>query len=85
MNVAFGCIALLGLLLIALGLAVSGLLALHESAAARHMALEVEHTPRNAETGIVRGAEAVGMHAIWFRSREQTVAELSALLGNGSP
>jgi carboxylesterase len=47
--------------LLALGLAVSGLLVLHESAAARHMALEVEHTPRNAETGIVRGAEAVAL------------------------
>jgi carboxylesterase len=45
--------------LLALGLAVSGLLVLHESMASRHLALEIEHTPRDRETGIVRGAEPV--------------------------
>jgi len=47
--------------LLALGLAVSGLLVLHESAGSRHMALEIEHTPRDRETGIVKGAETVDL------------------------
>lgn len=47
--------------LLALGLAVSGLLVLHESAASRHMALEIQNTPRDRETGIVKGAESIDL------------------------
>ncbi len=43
--------------LIALGLLFSGAFVLHEAAAARHLALEVEGALRDSDTGVLRGAD----------------------------
>jgi len=47
--------------LIAIGIAVSGVLMIHEACVSRHMALEVQTTPRSGTTGIVKGAEAISL------------------------
>ena len=49
--------------MLALGIAISGVLVLHESTAARHLALEIKNTPRDRETGIVKGAETIDLRA----------------------
>ena len=47
--------------IIAFGLALSGILMIHEACVSRHMALEIENTPRSGTTGIVRGAEPISL------------------------
>ena len=50
-------------------------IALESCGAVAEETVFVDDFPHN-----VRGAQAVGMHAIWFRNREQTISELSGLL-----
>ncbi len=49
--------------LMAVGLAISGVLVMHESVVSRHLALEVQNTPRDRATGVVRGAEPIELPA----------------------